>query len=103
MSKEIEAFIEKRPELAESRKVMLRYLANVSDVISIEERPKGRSVVKCEFDCGAYKGSEVIEIRMDRLTPMRIALSLEGLTSGHHFSFPEADEVLLQSFSKRAA
>jgi len=90
----IESFIEARPELAESKKTMLRYLASVSDGIRIEPMPKGRSRIHCEFDCGAYKGSEIVTFNMQTINPLRVALSLMALTSGHHFSYEKAEKVL---------
>ena len=100
-SAHIEQFIESRPELANARKIMLRYLAEVSDKIELSILPKGRSKVKCYFDCGAYKGDEILEFRVSSLNPLSIALNLMNLTSGHHFSYGEVEKLLLQTMKER--
>jgi len=99
---QIEKYISDRPTIAESKVAMLKYLAEVSDDYSIEERTKGRSIIKCEFDCGSYKGSEFIQFRISDLNPLKIAVALMSLTSGHHFSYPIAEEELLKQFNRRA-
>lgn len=97
----IKDFIASRPELSEERKITLHYLDSVSDKSWVIERTKGRSSIKCEFDCGAYKGSEIYEIRVSNLSPIRVANALQNLTSGHYFSYPEADNILLSIFKQR--
>lgn len=99
----IDDFIQSRPELSTERKTMLRYLASVSDNAWIEERTKGRSILKCEFDCGAYKGSEILTYQVSKLCPFRIADGLMSLTSGHHFSFEHGKQALLDKMGGKKA
>jgi len=86
--------------LPESKVTMLRYLEKVADKCWVEVKPKGNSRIVAEFDCGAYKGSEVITLSIKNLCPFSIARNLMTLTSGHHFSFPEAEAFLISQFSK---
>lgn len=87
--------------LSESKETLLRYACSVADSYEIELRPKGRSLFKLHFDCGAYKGEEIITFNAATISPMRLALELESLTSGHRFSYPEADIALLNVFKRR--
>lgn len=96
----LENFLQDR-SLGEVKETLVRYLAEVSDVITFEPLPKGRSKIVCEFDCGAYKGSEVLTFRMTQLTPWSVAIQLMSLTSGHHFSYPDAENVLIESMKRR--
>ena len=96
---ELDKFLEDR-NLGEDKTTMLKYLEKVSDKISIEPRPKGRSLIRCHFDCGAYKGEEILTFHMQSLCPLKIAVNLMSLTSGHHFNFPDAKDVLLKGMNQ---
>jgi len=94
----VDAFLSSRPKLAQDKVTMLRYLETVSDSIAIEP-----CRVHCEFDCGAYKGSEILTFHMKTINPFMVALSLMNLTSGHHFSYDRAEKVLLEMMQERIA
>lgn len=97
---DIEQFLEGR-DMGDVKATLLRYACTVADKYEIEVRPRGRSLVRLHFDCGAYKGEEIITFNLSTITPMRLAVALEKLTSGHIFRFKEADEVLLAVFNSR--
>lgn len=84
----VEQFIASR-QLSENKITMLRFLDKSADTVSIEVRRKGHSIITAEFDCGAYKGSQLIAFKMSNLSPFIILASLENLTSGHIFKFEE--------------
>lgn len=88
-------------DLGEARTVMLKYLEKVSDNIDIMVKTGGNSVIKCYFDCGAYKGEEVLTFRIKNLCPFEIAASLKSLTSGHHFSFKHEEEYMIKRMANR--
>lgn len=94
-------FLADREDLAEWKIIALKYLEKASDVFWIEPKPKGQSKIYCEFDCGAYKGSEILTFSMKTISPMQIALKLSGLTSGHIFRFDEVDEAMTEVMRKR--
>lgn len=83
------------------KETMLRYLSEVADSIRFRSRPRGRSIVECEFDCGAHKGSEILTFAMQHLSPLVVAIRLMGLTSGHRFSYKKAEEAILSDMVNR--
>lgn len=97
----LEEFLASRTELPASKIIVLRYLEKVADVFGIDPQPKGRSKVECRFDCGAYKGEEIITFRMDDLNPIFVAAKLMHLTSGHNFSFPDGENSIVSQMGKR--
>lgn len=99
----VERFLEGCGELSLAKVTMLKYLQKVSDKFDITPAPKGRSRVECRFDCGVYKGEEVLTFRVADLNPIFVAAKLLLLTSGHHFSFDEGEETLLQEMKKSLA
>lgn len=97
-----DAFIEGRG-MAEDRVIILKYLETISDKFSIEQKPQGKSLAICEFDCGAYKGSQLLRFKISSLNPIDIASSLKNLTSGHRFDFQKAEQALLADMTERVA
>lgn len=93
----VEQFIASREELSPSKAIMLRYLDEVSDSVTVEPQTKGRSKIHCEFDCGVYKGSEVLTFHMKTINPIGIALALMRLTSGHRFSYDDAEDFFIEN------
>lgn len=98
-----EDFITSRPELSDKKKTIIRYCESISDVFWIEPHPKGRSRLHLEFDCGAYKGSEIVVISLSNCCPLEIAASLESLTCGHHFNCDETKDAVLKKMETRIA
>lgn len=96
----VDEFLKGR-DLGEARTVLLKYLEKVSDSIDILVKSGGNSVIKCHFDCGAYKGEEVLTFRVKNLCPFGIAASLKTLTSGHHFSFKHEEEYMIKRMANR--
>ncbi len=99
----VDEFLVGRTELSPQKIILLRYLEMVADSFSIASAPRGRSTIECRFDCGAFKGDEILHFRVSVSNPITVAASLLSLTSGHHFSFPEAEQALLASMEGRLA
>lgn len=87
-------FIDDR-DLSQDKIDMLKFLEKRSDNFHIIKRNKGRSIAVCEFDCGAYKGSQILQFMIKNLNPFLILFDLENLTSGHIHKFGEVKNSLI--------
>lgn len=95
----LDEYLAKRADLSPHRITMLRYLNSVADQFHIDERTKGNSRAVCKFDCGTYKGYEIVEFRISIMEPIGVAWQLMNLTSGHHFWFANANQAALKEMS----
>lgn len=98
----LQEFLDSRASpISEDRVTILKYLEKVSDRLDVEARPRGRSFVVVDFDCGAYKGSEILTYHISKINPMKVLFDLSKLTSGHRFSFEEVEKAAIKVMKER--